>query len=76
MYLIIDLDAADLIVGMGGQDILRRYSSEHKTWRFYIETKKRQHVSCHDNNSVTAHLVGELCISSMTWSGNVVYSDG
>lgn len=25
VYLIVDLDAADLIAGMGGQDILRRY---------------------------------------------------
>ena len=64
VYLIVVLDAAGLIAGMGGQDILRRYLTfffwTQNLAILYREEETATRMSRHDDDSVTAHSVWEL----------------
>ena len=79
VYLIVDLDAADLIAGMGGQDILRRYLTFFfwvQTWQFGFYRKKRQRerpLVMTIRSSTSSHRRGVVLHIILTWASCLAY---
>lgn len=79
VYLIVDLDAADLIAGMGGQDILRRYLTFFfwvQTWQFGFYRKKRQSerpLVMTIRSSASTYRRGDVLHIILTWTSCLAY---
>lgn len=78
-HLIIALDAADLIAGMGGQDILRRYLTFFfwvQTWQFGFYRKKRQRgrpLMMTFRSSTSSYRRGIVLHIILTWASCLAY---